>query len=371
MKPLFGNKLFVIKFRKLIVWLVISSLISSAAAAGKMRTWTNASGEQQVEAEFVTLQNGKVWFHRKDGRVVSAPLDSLSEADQSYIREEIRKREKQKGTTENPADRIPYAAGRTIATLASPAVDESSGIACSRELPGAFWTHNDSGGDACLYLFDSRGRDLGACRLEKVDAFDWEDLASFQRNGKNCLLVGDCGNNGLASMIHVLHLVEEPKPADKPQIGEWTVPVDQTIFFTFEDDHRDCEALAVDSVADRIYFATKQQKKDTMVYELPWSKIRPKTAVSAKRIAKLDIPPATAMDISPDGRRMIILTYKDAYEYQRAESESWKDALKRPARKIILPERIQGESICYGIDGKTLYLTSEKRPTPLIEVEVE
>ena len=32
--------------------------------------------------------------------------------------------------------------------------------------------------------------------------------------------------------------------------------------------------------------------------------------------------------------------------------------------------RNQGESICYGRDGKTLYLTSEFAPTPLLEVPV-
>jgi hypothetical protein len=36
-----------------------------------------------------------------------------------------------------------------------------------------------------------------------------------------------------------------------------------------------------------------------------------------------------------------------------------------------MPRRRQGESICYGPDGKTLYLTSEQLPTPLWEVPVE
>ena len=39
--------------------------------------------------------------------------------------------------------------------------------------------------------------------------------------------------------------------------------------------------------------------------------------------------------------------------------------------EIVLPVRVQGEAICYGQDGKTLYLTSEKRPTPLWEVPVK
>ena len=261
--------------------------------------------------------------------------------------------------------------GKTIATLANKEIDESSGVSCSRLIDGAFWTHNDSGGDAELYLFDRSGRDLGGCRLEGVDAFDWEDMASFERDGKSYLLVGDCGNNGLAATIHVLHLIEEPAADLKKGVHADTAAVVKTIFFTFEDDHRDCEALAVDTTTDCIYFATKQREGGTLVYELPWSKIQPKTAIPAKRIAAPDIPPATAMDISPDGRRAAILTYGEAYEFQREGEESWQEAFAKPARKLVVPERIQGESICYGRDGKTLYLTSEKLPTPLIEVGVE
>lgn len=350
----------------LIGLLVFLSLAGPTMA--EMRIWTDASGHQQVEAEFVTFQADKVWFHRADGRVVGAPLETLSNDDQAYVRDEIRRREKKKGRTENPSGRVAYTSGHPIATLANKTVDESSGLACSRLREGAFWTHNDSGGDARVYLFDRDGRDLGSCRLEGVDAFDWEDMASFRRDGKSYLLIGDCGNNGLAATIHVLHLIEEPPADPKTGVRTETVPVAQTIFFSFEDDHRDCEALAVDTTTDCIYFATKQRQGGTLVYELPWSKIEPQKSIPAKRIATLDIPAATAMDISPDGHRAVILTYGDAYEYQRAEAESWRDALARPARKIVMPERIQGESICYGSDGKTLYLTSEKLPTPLIEV---
>lgn len=354
--------------RILIVFLLI--LVTFDPAVGDMRVWTDASGQRKVEAEFVTFQSEKAWFHRNDGRVFGVGLDELSEGDRAFLREEIGRREKERGVTENSPGRVPYAPGKQIATLAAQVIDESSGIACSRRLDGAFWTHNDSGGNAELYLFDRTGRDLGACRLEGVDAFDWEDMASFQRDGKNHLLVGDCGNNGLAAMIHVLYLVEEPNVDPEKGATRETIPVAQTIYFMFEDDHRNCEALAVDTTTDCIYLATKQRDGGTLIYELPWSKVEPKKAVPARRIATLSIPPATAMDISPDGRRAVILTYGDAYEYQREANESWQDAFSKPPRKIVIPERIQGESICYGRDGKNLYLTSEKQPTPLIEVPV-
>jgi hypothetical protein len=77
------------------------------------------------------------------------------------------------------------------------------------------------------------------------------------------------------------------------------------------------------------------------------------------------------MDISPDGRRAVVLTYRDAYEYSRGRNERWAEAFARKPAEIKLPRRAQGEAIAYGADGKTLYLTSEKLPTPLWEVPMK
>ena len=93
-------------------------------------------------------------------------------------------------------------------------------------------------------------------------------------------------------------------------------------------------------------------------------------AFVARLIGTLQIPTATGMDVSPDGRRAVVSTYGNAYEYVRKEKEDWEKAFSRPPREIVLPERTQGESICYGFDGKTIYLTSESLPTPLWEVPI-
>ena len=76
------------------------------------------------------------------------------------------------------------------------------------------------------------------------------------------------------------------------------------------------------------------------------------------------------MDISPDGLRAVVLTYGNAYEYVRGPKETWAEGFGREPRVIKMPRRAQGESICYGHDGTTLYLTSEKLPTPLLEVPI-
>jgi len=91
---------------------------------------------------------------------------------------------------------------------------------------------------------------------------------------------------------------------------------------------------------------------------------------TARLIGEIATSPVVAMDISPDGRRAIVLTYADALEFVRRDGETWRQAFARRPRTIVMPRRRQGEAICYGPDGRTLYLTSEHTPTPLLEVPV-
>ena len=90
----------------------------------------------------------------------------------------------------------------------------------------------------------------------------------------------------------------------------------------------------------------------------------------AKAISTLKIPETTAMDISSDGMHAVVLTYGDAYEFVRKKDETWAQAFSREPRRIKMPPRKQGESICYGTDGKTLYLTSEYESQPLWEIPI-
>jgi hypothetical protein len=361
-------------FRGYVQTVVLSScsllLLVHVAGRAAGRTWTDASGAVQVEAKFVTAQFGKIWLLRSDGRVFGVELAELSKADQEYARRLIRAREvkRQTETTPNPPGRVPYAPGRELCRLESRAIDESSGLACSRRSPGFFWTHNDSGGDARVYLFDKRGRDLGSCQLQDQFAYDFEDMFSFDEGDKTYLVLCDVGNNGRAASVQMLHVVEEP-PFD-PDDGLFVdqVPVVHTIYVAYEDDHRDCEAVGIDPTSKTILFVTKEKEGACFVYSLKWPADKVKKALPARQIAKLALPAVTAMDISPDGRRAVVLTYGNAFEYVRGDGENWSQAFSRPPRQIVVPERVQGESICYGPDGKTLYLTSEKQPTPLIEV---
>jgi hypothetical protein len=380
--------------------LTIFAPFSPAVAAEHV--WTDAKGEK-IEAEFVDSTNGKVWLKPEGIPMFSVGLTELCPADRTYVADILRREKTERNLAPPGPDSIRYLPGRRIAWIACEQLDELSGMAASRRLPGIFWAHNDSGDDPRLYLLDLAGRDLGSVLVEGVRNFDWEDIASFDAEGKHYILIADTGNNGLNAAVHMIHVVEEPvyDPKRGPAaLAVKSVPPVRTIYFSFEDDYRNCEAVAIDATDKTILLISKERSKTCHVYALPWpaadgavAEVKktpvdkkptvdkkpalakalalepgPPRALVARVIGEIRLRQVTGMDISPDGRRAAVVTYGDAYEFVRRPGQSWKEAFARPPRLIEVPPRAQGESICYGLDGRTLYLSSEKRPTPLIEI---
>ena len=275
-------------------------------------------------------------------------------------------------TESKVAEPVRYGKARKVATLANQKICESSGLAASRLKRGLFWTHNDSGDGPRIYAFNSEGEHLAVYTVTGAAARDWEDMASVRAGGKSLLLIGDIGDNRRSRKTCTLYVVPEPAVGTKERPANGQVRLGQRIDFAYADGPRDCEAVAVDATSGTIYLVSKEGLR-CGVYALPWPRAgtgSAATPLAAKRIASIKIPPAVAMDMSPDGRRAVVLTYGDAYEFARVATETWADAFARKPRKLAMPRRNQGESICYGPDGKTLYLTSEFAPTPLLEVPV-
>ncbi len=264
---------------------------------------------------------------------------------------------------------IAYSRGKLICLLANRKINESSGLAASCRKAGLFWTHNDSGSKPIIFAFDLKGRDMGTWTIRGAANRDWEDMASFQMDGNCWLLLGDTGDNGRRRKTSRLYLAPEPVVDPNNPKPAGTIDVAMTIEFSYDDGPQDCEAVAVDPNSRTVLLVSKRGKRT--VYELPLPKLGQAMdkPLTARTIAKLDLGMAVGMDISPDGARAIVATYWQAAEYARAPGETWADAFGRRGRRIRVPGRKQGESICFGRDGKTVYLTSEGSPCPLLVVE--
>jgi hypothetical protein len=82
----------------------------------------------------------------------------------------------------------------------------------------------------------------------------------------------------------------------------------------------------------------------------------------------------TGMDISPDGKRFLVLTYQDAVEFfidlsSPPTSDSWKEG--QHYRRIPLLVLPQQEAISYTPDGKAFFYTTERTGTNAGIVEVK
>jgi hypothetical protein len=65
-------------------FLIISGIICSHSFL-MGRQWTSSDGKFRVEAEFVAVRSGKVVLEKKNGEIISVPVEKLSNEDLAYI----------------------------------------------------------------------------------------------------------------------------------------------------------------------------------------------------------------------------------------------------------------------------------------------
>jgi len=272
-----------------------------------------------------------------------------------------------------------------IAGLAlDPAIAEISGLAVSRRARERLWAINDSDNGNLLHAISDSGKLLGSYPVEGAENHDWEDLAAFERNGEAWLLIADTGDNGGLRKEIELIAVREPDP----QAAPGSVPVAWKLRVRWPDGPRDCEAVMVDPQAGEILLLAKKRVPAQLFrVPLPVGDGAPKdeVAVQIGQITGLPQPTdddlarapvgarymsqITAGDLSSDGHRMAVLTYREAYLYSRASGEAWRSALVRPPKRLGMPPLVQAEAIAFDRAGRTLWVSTERLPAPLIRLD--
>ncbi|HEY0376381.1 MAG TPA: hypothetical protein VGC87_05425 [Pyrinomonadaceae bacterium] len=269
-----------------------------------------------------------------------------------------------------------------LADLEDKGVDESSGVVASRRNPGLYWTHNDSGDGPLLYAFDRRGRKRGVWRVAGAEAHDWEDVAAGPGpiKGQPYLYAGDIGDNDKDRKEVVVYRVAEPAVTAETVVNNAAEPYEtapaEAIRLRYPDGKHDAEALAVHPLTGDLYVITKTRNPTAAagVYKLaaPFSASAVNTL---EKIAEVRVPSLfpgmlTGADISPDGRRVVLCDYFNAYELAQAEGASggFDEVWKQKPVVVKLGQRPQGEAVCYGLDGQSILATSEGRPAAVVEV---
>ncbi|MBD0405136.1 T9SS type A sorting domain-containing protein [Flammeovirga sp. EKP202] len=250
-------------------------------------------------------------------------------------------------------------------------LEEMSGICPSRRYPGHFWVHNDSGDDPMIYLLDTLGNLVTYGTINGVNNKDWEDIVSFEKDGKYYLMIGAFGDNNTKRTQYQLVLMEEPEIDLSTK--EWNHDIIYEIKYAYQGGtvSYNHESLAVDLDNDQIFVITKRgSAKNTMIFSMPLSLTPISTVHEPVEIGRADIDAATGMDISDDNHRAIIISVEDLIEYTRYEGETWGDAFSRAPRRIVRPSTGRTEAVCYNLDGKTIHIVREGTNHPMFIIPV-
>lgn len=271
------------------------------------------------------------------------------------------------------------------AKLSDKRINESSGLAASGRTPGVFWTLNDSGGGPFVFAIDTKGNTLARCEIDGASNFDWEDIASgVDRDGKPVLFIGDIGDNlHIRSEVEIYQIEEPVISAGSAAATEIKATLAKKLRACFPDGHHNAEALLCHPKTGRLFVITKSETGMCGVFSFPEV---PQTGgcMSLERVAQFRIPPltqtgkrpidncmATGACFSPDGSRIVVSTYSSLYEWKLDPKKPLADVFEQMPLRIVPPLMVQCEAVCFGPDGKSLWLTSEQLPTPLYRIEVE
>jgi hypothetical protein len=258
---------------------------------------------------------------------------------------------------------------------------ETSGMEASRSRDGDFFVHNDEG-EPVIYAIDESGADLGSVAIVPAKNKDWEDITSVPVGDGRWIVLGDIGDNKAKRDTIRLYFAEEPKPGEHDRYSG-NIELQHRLKLTYPDGPRDCESLAYDPVGNQILLLSKRdkpprlyavdletalsKKKAKLKYLGETAILRPPTVKNRAQFGgRTDfISQPTGFDISDDGTEAVVITYRSLYRYRREEGEDWLSAMQRKPEEVVGPPARQNEAITYSVDGKSIYVTTEKQPAPV------
>ena len=256
-------------------------------------------------------------------------------------------------------------AGEHVCTVSDRRVFELSGLAATA---AGYVAINDSASDPAdihIFRFDN------ACRTQQVLAYpsaarDPEDLAL---GADGTVWVADIGDNDRnRTTVAIWKLAPR---STRPVIHRLTYP----------DGPHDAEALLL-AADDTPLVITKEAVPG--IYR-PAKPLIPNTddGVPLVRVGELRLPDTntsnpwsfvgrrlvTGAAKAPDGKRVVVRTYADAFEWDVSGGDVVKAITTGTPRITPLPDEPQGEAITYGADGASFITVSDVdsgKPTPLL-----
>ncbi len=239
-------------------------------------------------------------------------------------------------------------------TLPPQTIPESSGLIRSAKHPHLFWTHNDSGSNPELLAIDAKGQLVATVKIPVPSATDWEDIAM---DGSGRIIVADTGNNLRNRGILSLHRFKEPDPKNPAEKIEGL----QTFRFRFPANTPPFDAEAIIACQSNVIVFTKELER-TQAFLVDLSENPAEATIVAQRIAETkNIVTCTGADLSPDGRRLALLTYSAVFLMELPQTWASKPEMIFEGEGKQIPILIgQCEGIAW--DDHDLVITTEQNP---------
>ncbi|MCO1598946.1 hypothetical protein M8C17_27715 [Micromonospora sp. RHAY321] len=189
---------------------------------------------------------------------------------------------------------------------------------------------------------------------------DTEDLAV---GPDGTVWVADIGDNDRSR--ETVALWRLAPDADRPVLHRMTYP----------DGPHDAEALLIDA-GGRPLIITKGGGSVSLY--APATALRPAATTPLAPVGQVDLPNSTTSNPysflgrgvvtgaanAPDGRRVVLRSYADAFEYDVPDGDVVAALTTGTPRVTPLPDEPQGESITYSRDGRSLLTVSESADQP-------
>ncbi len=270
---------------------------------------------------------------------------------------------------------LPYPIAALTAYADHPELAELSGIVKSKTYQNVYWVHNDSGDKPRIFAINRAAEVLVPPESNLLDAEkpwqgvmingaknrDWEDIAIY--DGK--IYLADMGNNRNARVDLGIYIFDEPHPLRDTSANSATfisVRYPDQLKFPATEWHFDNEAFFIDDGS--LYFLSKHRKG-------PYSF----TMAAGTKLYRLDslhtdiqntltlvgthpeITAATGADLSPNGRKLAILTYTKVWIFEKpTDNKNWLEG----KMGAVATSLNQAEAITW-IDDDTLLITNEQR----------
>lgn len=266
----------------------------------------------------------------------------------------------QKGKKKDKKKKYNTVKPMVLGVVSTTEIAEASGLAASTALPGCYWTHNDSGGNAEVYLLDSTAQLLSVVHLKGTLNRDWEDIAEGigPVAGKKYVYVGDIGNN--LNLGIPMQIYRFTAPTVVP--GHHVSVNPDVLYLSYPDGPKDAESLMVDPLSRNIYIVSKREKQ-VHLYRVPRFNFKNGDKVTLEKLITLPYTWITAADISQDGRHIIIRTKTNIYYWRRKGNESVETTMSQPAVSLPYAPEKQGEGVTFKA-GNTGYITISEGKKP-------